>query len=187
MKIIESFFLGILAACGALVLELVFIIPFDKTVVENQVYSIGIFLLLAVIIEEIFKYIVVIKRIDIFSYGRGIIINSFIAGLGFSLFEIFLIFEKKSLSLEFFYESILGLTLIHVLTFGIIGYFIALGGNSKLLFFKTIFITSSIHFFYNFLILNESRFTEALIFSLLIILTLVTIANLSTINRKLAQ
>ena len=196
MKQIESILWGILAATGALFLEVLIstLIPIlfgpKKELVTDFSSPLSFILIVFVLIEEILKYLVIANRIEKFSYGRSLIANSLLVGLGFSLVELALIYGKFSANLNLFSElkEIIGLVLIHILTAGIIGYFVAICKVGKYMtFIKVIIAASIIHFLYNALIIWQNEFTDLLIFSYLGLLMIYIALSMININKKLAS
>ncbi len=141
------FFEGIIAALGALVLELV--LPFFGLINNNASL---IFIFSAATIEEIIKYLFIYNNYLKLELKEKIIKNSFFIGLGFAAAEIFLkqlSFEKASAL------PILGVFLIHLFTASLAGFFL-LRKNKQTAFLaiKIIFLNIFLHFVYNFLILR---------------------------------
>lgn len=195
MKQIESIFWGIIAAIGALFLGILIstLVPIlsgpGKELSMDFSSPLNYVLIISVLTEEVFKYLVIAHRIEKFSYGRSLIINSLLAGLGFSLVELALIYGKFSpnLNLSFKLTEIIGLVLIHILTAGIIGYFVAIREAGKCAtFIKAAAVAFIIHFFYNTLIIWQNEFTDLLIFSFLGIITAFIALSAININKKLA-
>lgn len=195
MKQIESIFWGIIAAVGALFLGILIstLAPVlfgpGKELSMDFSSPLSFVLIVSVLMEEIFKYLVIANRLEKFSYGRLLIINSMLMGLGFSLVELALIYGKFSANLNSSFEltEIAGLVLIHILTAGIIGCFVAIRKAGKhITFIKTITMAFAIHFFYNALIIWENEFTDFLIFSFLGVTTAIIALNVININKKLA-
>lgn len=195
MKQLESIFWGIIAAISALFLEVLIstMVPIlsgpEKELATNFSSPISFILIVSILTEETFKYLVIFNRIEKFSYGRMLIINSFWVGLGFSLVELTLIYGKFSVNLNMTFElkEIIGLILIHILTAGIIGYFTAVHKIRKhITFIKAIVAASTIHFFYDALIIWKNEFTDLLIFSFLAITIALIALSIININKKLA-
>jgi hypothetical protein len=90
MKYLESFFWGILAALGALLIELIILnviqlSTFPKNSLDiNLFFSSLSFIVIAALAEEIFKYLVIVKKIGDFFIARSIILWFF-----FGRFEFF--------------------------------------------------------------------------------------------------
>ena len=195
MKQIESILWGMFAAIGALFFEAVlfalvsiFFIP-GKELSLNFSSPLNYILIASIVTEETFKYLIIAKKIESFSYERSLIINSLLVGLGFSLIELLLIYGKffTNLSLPFEPGKIIGLVLLHILISGIIGYFVAFQNAKKYkTFIKTIILVSLIHFSYNALVIYPNEFTNFLIIFLLAILATVNLFNIAVINKKLA-
>ena len=144
--IILSFFEGIIAALGALALELSTMLIFNLPPAENALFTLFIF----VAIEEILKY-AVIYRHHLARINKKIILGALFTGLGFSLTELFL---KQ---LDYQKESafpVLGIIFIHILTTSLVGiscmrkYY-----ANKLFVLLLIGVNILLHFGYNFCIL----------------------------------
>lgn len=151
-KFIKPFLFGIIAALGALVLELIFYIIFPGRETQQDYYNkITLFLFLVVAIEELLKVLIIYKSSEEFSNENDIFISSFFVGAGFSLIELFL----KDLD----YESLLSLgnfniMLVHILTAGLAGFFISKQPVIKKSFLIKIWLLASlIHLSYNLLII----------------------------------
>lgn len=191
MRQLESFFWGIIAALGAIVMELVIFIIFSATMSSagsvsfSQLFLMPQFIILAAYIEEIFKYIIIAKKIDTFSFNRSYLLNSFLMGLGFLAIELGIAevagpLPKLNILLE--------IATIHIGTAGIIGYIVATKNPKKLsTFFQAIIFATFFHAAYNILILERTFVLNYAIFVLLTILVLYNLINLFRINSKLAQ
>lgn len=196
MRWIESILWGIIAAAGALFLGILIstLVPIllgpGKELSMDFSPPLNFILIASVLMEEIFKYLVIANGIEKFSYERSLIANSLLVGLGFSLVELALIYGKfpANPNPSFELKNIAGLVLIHILTAGIIGYFVAVRKTGKhITFIKAIIIAFAIHFFYNALIVWQNEFTDFLIFSFLGAITAVIALNAMNINKKLAN
>lgn len=151
-KFIKPFLLGIIAALGALIIELVFYVIFPGRETQQDYYNkITVFLFLVVAIEEFFKIIIIYKSSEEFSKENDIFISSLFIGAGFSIIELFL----KDLD----YESLLSLgnlniVLVHLLTAGLAGYLISKQSIIKNGFLiKTWLLAFLVHLSYNLLII----------------------------------
>lgn len=142
-----SFFEGIIAALGALILELAF--PFFDIPANSASL---IFIFLSVAIEEIIKYAFVFNNYLKLELKEKIIRNSFFIGLGFASAEVFLkqlSFEKATVL------PILGVFLVHLFTTTLAGFFLLRKYKQfSLLTFKILFLNILLHFIYNFMILR---------------------------------
>ena len=170
MAQIESIFWGIIAALGALVIELVFFIGssiYINPTMEisfSQFFIIPQFIIVAACIEEIFKYIVISKRIERLSFEKSYIINSLLVGLGFFGVEIMLILTSKNLpAVQFLIE----IAILHMGTSGLIGYFVAIKNPKKITtFLLAIIFAVAFHASYNLLILKREYVQNYLIFAI---------------------
>ena len=192
MKQIESFFWGIIAALGALFLELaaltlvgIFFAP-QKELTLDYFFSLNFFLPLAAIAEETLKYAVIARRIEYFSFGRSVILNSFLVGLGFAAVEAFLIYTKEIPIINFFSLNLIEIMLMHILTAGIIGYYVAVQNPKKIkTYLAAVGIAASAHLGYNILIIYKNTFIYPLVFVLLGVLVIINLRNLAFVNKHL--
>jgi hypothetical protein len=156
MKFIKFFIYGILAAMGAMAVELVlsslFSILFGIDVETDYFSAITFFLFLAVLTEEGLKLILLQKLYSSPDRTRHGIIPALVFGSGFGFFEIF----SKSLSFPLLSSSLLGILLIHIATAGTIGYLL---NKKDLSFFSStlpaIFLPFLLHLSYNLLIIYD--------------------------------
>lgn len=191
MAQLESFFLGIIASLGALVIELVVFIGFSfftnstSDVTFSQLFTIPQLLVVSVFIEEIFKYIVIAKRVEMMSLGRSYLINSFFVGLGFFAIELGMISMTGTLPAT---NLLIEIAIIHIGTAGLIGYMIAVGNPRKVgTFLSAVILTAIFHVSYNLLALDRTVLTNYAIFAVLAMLIFFNVINLARINRKLAH
>ncbi len=126
MKYLESFFWGIVAALGALVLEFLITEVFQISLPASLSFAV-----IAAGAEETLKYLAIAKRIRTLFEKKYLILASLLAGLSFAMVEVFLIYEKIGAEWQKYYPNIAGIILLHILTAGIIGYFIAAGDVKK--------------------------------------------------------
>lgn len=165
MKLFQSFFLGILGALGALVLEIIFL-PFslNTEIISEEVTSLNYFFFLAILIEEFLKYIIILKTISRFSKSTNIILNSIIFGFGFSVLEITSIYWNYRNGGFFDPLALLGIILLHASTAAIIGYVIFKSTQKKILgSILGLFLAFAIHSAYNLLRISENVYQEQLI------------------------
>ncbi len=123
-KLIKPIFLGMIAAGGALVFELLFLNFFPENNFSETAFSpdIIIFLIIAAGAEEFFKLLVIYKGMFSQKNNREFLYSSLLLGLGFALSEIafsgyFSISGDPNL-----YPGILGIIFIHSFSAGLIGY-----------------------------------------------------------------
>ena len=191
MKQIESFFWGIIAALGALVVELIVFMLFSASSNQianlsfSQLFSIPQFVIAMVLVEEILKYTVISTRIDILSMRRSYLANSLLVGLGFFSIELGLILITGAVP----QISILGeIALVHIGTAGLIGYIVATKNPKKIsTFIHAKLLTIFFHGAYNLLIIKRTFILNYAVFALLVVLIFINLINLARINRKLAQ
>jgi hypothetical protein len=192
MKQIESFFWGIIAALGALfaeqaLMDLISIFsPSQRNISSEYLFSLNYILPLAVIVEETLKYLVISKRIEFISFGRSLILNSYLVGLGFAATETALIYTKGFSPAEFLSLNLAGIILIHILTAGIIGYYTAILNPKKFkTYLKAVGITSAVHLGYNLFVIFKDSYTYIFICALLGILLIINLKNVVLISRRL--
>ncbi len=188
---IQSIFWGVIVAGMSLVFQLIaisLIISFEQSLEVNDVFLSSLFLLIVYSFsEEAFKYFITAKKILPISYGRGSILNAWLAGIGFSLIEAFIIYQKNiSEKIDFSLISVLSTAPLHILTFGTLGYFLTIseknGLNIKILLFNIV-----IHFFYNYSIIHLDYYNSGIKYALLALLLSINIYGLLTVNKKLAS
>jgi len=191
MKQLESFFWGIIAALGALVIELIVFIFFSG--LTNQptnfsfatLFAIPQFIILAACIEEAFKYIVISKRIELLSLRRSYLINSFFVGLGFFGIELGMAAMTSSLPEA---KLLAEIAIIHLGTAGIIGYIVATRNPKKISTFLIALLAATFfHSAYNLLIMNRAFVINYAIFIMLFFMIIINVFNLIRINSRLAQ
>lgn len=193
MKKFESFLLGLLAAIFALVIELIFtsFFPFSEEVGGLEIFGINIIfigmLTLLAFIEESSKYLLIAKKIENFSHGKSVIVNSLFLGFGFSFVDIILFRSNYASPQSLLHIPILEVILLHALTAGIIGYFIGVASSSKKIFLRVIPLVVILHLSYNLFIIHSNEITTPLKYAFLLILLLINIANLARIEAKLAS
>lgn len=191
MTKLESFFWGIIAALGALIVELIIFIGFSirssqpSDISFLQLFIIPQFIIIGVFVEEVFKYIVISRRIEMLSFGRSYLTNSFLVGIGFFSVELILIIATGIIPDAKFLAEI---ATIHIGTAGLIGYITAIKNPKKLS--TAIYATILVVFFhsaYNLLILDRTLILNYAIFTLLGLLIFINIINFIRINTRLAR
>lgn len=196
MKQIESFFWGIIAAFGALTAELLILGLFPFFAADEKKMDFALqdysghflfFLAATVLIEELFKYIVIAKRLETLFAEKALFFNSFLVGIGFSFAEILLIQKNSAINWSSDYQNIMGIILIHSATAGIMGYFLATSNPRKIkTFLKAILAASCIHFFYNALINSKDWDVNYIIGTFCVLLLIANIACFIRIKKQLA-
>lgn len=151
-KFIKPFLLGIIAALGALFLELILYLIFPEQETQQDYYNkITVFLFFVVAIEELLKVLMIYKNSRELSGENDIFISSFLVGVGFVLTELFL---KDSTGQSFFSSGNLNIILVHLLTAGLVGYFISQRPNPQKKFLIKIWLLAFfVHLLYNLLII----------------------------------
>ncbi|EKE21242.1 MAG: hypothetical protein ACD_7C00304G0012 [uncultured bacterium] len=188
---IQSVFWGIITAGMSLIFQLVIIsLSISQTnlsEIDKDFFGTIFFLFLYAFSEEAFKYFIVVKKIIPLSYGRSFIINAWLAGIGFSLIEAFIIYQKNiAEKINFSLEDVFTTAPLHILTFGILGYFLAISEKKKIniniLLFNVI-----IHFIYNYSILHLDYYSSAIKSAIIILLLAINVYSLLIVNKKLAS
>ena len=189
MKQLQSFFLGIIGALGALFLEiaiLTFFFPASK--ISEELTSFGYFFFLAILSEEFFKFFLIYKLTSKTEKITSVTINSMIFGLGFSMLEMFLLYWNYVNGTSSEFIDILGVLIIHISTSTLIGYSTAKSDmklSSSLLFgFIPAFL---IHSAYNVFKISEITHQKELIIVLLILLILTDIFLLIKSKNKSSE
>lgn len=157
MKFIKPIFLGIIAAGGALVFELLIsgFLPENNFSEAALSLNIIIFLIIAAAVEEFFKLLVIYKNFflpqkDSSDNGRKIIFFSLFLGLGFALAEITFSDYSGISGDPCLYSGMLGIVFIHSFSAGLIGWLLL--KIKKASFFPLAFIlftATLFHFAYN--------------------------------------
>lgn len=188
---IHALFWGILTAGMALFIQLLaisFFLPTTESfknfeIIENSF----LVLLIYALIEESFKYFIVEKKIIDLSYGKGFVLNSWLAGLGFALFEGFIIYLKNNYAeIDLENLDLLRTGLLHILTFGVFGYI--LSTKEKIgLHFGVLIFNLIIHFSFNFSIIYFEGYSDYITSGIIIFLAILNLFYLANINRKLAS
>lgn len=191
MNKIESFFWGIVASLGAIIVEIVFFIAISSAMSLpvnfsfSNLFFIPQFVIASVIIEESMKYLIIAKRVDDISFERTYLLNSWMIGIGFFLVELGLMLNNGASIHD---KSLIEIAIIHIGTAGILGYIIAIKNPSKIkTFFQAIFLTTLLHGAYNFMVIKRTLALNYFILALLFVIILANIINLIRINKKLAQ
>lgn len=190
MKQLESFFWGIIAALGALIMELVVFMLFSELTSQSesfsftQLFAIPKLILVGAFIEESLKYLIISKRIELLSLGRSYITNSLLVGLGFFSIELGIAMTTGTLPET---KLLFEVALIHMGTAGIMGYIIATQNPRKTATFLYALLTATfLHGAYNFLIIERTLVIDYAVFGLLIAIIIINILNFIRINKKLA-
>ena len=142
-----SFFEGIIAAIGALAVELsppIFGLAFSETTLIS--------LLFAASVEEIIKYAFIYNHYLKLKTKEQILPSAFFIGLGFALIDIL---PKQLANQENAISPFFGIFLIHLFTTTALGLFFWKKGQKPLYLSSLVLILNILlHFFYNFLVLR---------------------------------
>lgn len=208
MKQLESFFLGILAALGALVTQVFFLLSATIFINKGANSDIDVFSLLStstfssfeifpflilpavVLTEELFKYLVIVKRVEPFHVGKSVVLNSFLVGFGFAVIEILIIYESLGdIALANFpLQKLAEIALVHIFTSGVIGFFVALKNPASFsTFLKAVSSAFLIHLIYNVMAIFQNTFSNLLIVLFLTILLIINTFNLIGIEKEFAS
>lgn len=177
MKLLQSFLGGILAALGALVLEFA-LLNFsnsnnfsEKELSLQGLFSFGYLFLAAVLIEEILKYGLIRK---IISGDQKIILNSIFLGLGFSTFELALVYWNYRSGAIFDFWEILGMIVVHTSTSAIIGWAMVKKRDWKITpVFYGLIPALVIHFFYNLSIISQIPWQKEIMIGIIFFLIMI--------------
>jgi hypothetical protein len=189
MHQLESFFWGIIAALGALVLEFAVFIGisfyYSPEFAFSQLFIVPQFIVLFACIEEFFKYIVISRRVEMLSLEKSYLTNSFLVGLGF--FGVELAFISMSGALPA-WKVLAEIAILHVGTAGLIGYIVAVKNPLKFsTFFFALPVVIGFHAIYNLLVIKRDFWQNYAVFAVLGLLVLINIINFFRISRKLAE
>ena len=190
MKLFEPFFWGVIAALGALVIEIVFYIIASffidptSTMPFSQFFVVPQFIIAAACIEEILKYIMISKRFSVLPPEKSKLANALAIGLGFFLFELALILiTRVSPAPQFLIE----IAIVHIGTAGLIGTILIVKNIKKIPAFIYALIAAVIfHSAYNLLTLSRNLMENYLIFVILGLLIALNITG-SFYTRRLSR
>jgi hypothetical protein len=173
---IKIIFLGILTALAAVIAEQMLAVLvnifWQREIVFSYYGQLGIFLVIAAVIEEGFKYLAIVsiirKKINL--YGLKLCLGSLALGFFFGLTEILLIFisnenlaSGRALDSSVIF-SLVTVVLLQSLAALLAGSMIASRiFSGKLSVLKIIFFPVLIHLLYNFLVIQKSNFTDWLV------------------------
>lgn len=172
--------LGIITALGALFLELLVFTFFNLKIGSAYSYSssLNLTIIFSVFLEESVKIIILFqilkKIIQEGAKRKHIFLSAVMAGLGFSVLEIFLNLFNSQINRYLSWSDVAGLLIVHTATFAILGYILAkktdLSFSKFALFLPAVFL---FHLFYNSLVIyqwNSGFYFLFTILSLLLIL-----------------
>lgn len=188
---LQSLFWGIITAGMSLIFQLI-VISFtisSKSPTEIDKVFLGslFFLIIYAFSEEAFKYFIIAKKIIPISYGRGFLINAWLAGIGFALLEVFIIYQKNIYEkIDFQFIDLLTTVPLHILTFGTLGYFLAIS-EGKGLNLKALSLNFIAHFIYNYSIIYLDSYSLYITSLIVISLLFINIYGFIIVNKKLAS
>lgn len=188
---LQSFFWGIITAGISLLFQLIiisFVLNDYATSPTDQAFlGTFIFLIIYALTEESFKYLIVFKKILPLSYGKGFLFNAWIGGLGFSLLEAYIIYQKNIYEhINFDLLDVVKTAPLHILTFGTLGYFLAIQENRGLN-FKILSFNFIIHLIYNYSIIYLENYSRPITLSITILLIIINFYGFLIVNKKLAS
>lgn len=186
-----SIFWGVITAGMSLIFQLIVISLFlpqeNLSEIDKDFLSSVIFLALYALSEESFKYFIVIKKIIPLSYGRSFMTNAWLAGIGFSLVEAFIIYQKNiSEKINFSPIDLFSTTPLHILTFGTLGYFLATT-DKKGINLNILILNFIAHFIYNYSIIYWDSYGFIARHFIITIFLVINLYGLIIINKKLAS
>ena len=191
MKLFESFLWGIIAALGALIVEIVFYIIasffIDPTssLPFSQFFIVPQFIIAAACIEEVLKYIIIFKRFSVLPPEKSKLANALLIGLGFFLFELALISATRTSPAPQFLAEI---AIIHIGTAGLIGGILIVKNIRKITTFLYAITTAvAFHAVYNLLSIERNSFNSFLIFLVLGLLIIINLVIFIFVKRNYRQ
>lgn len=193
MHQLESFFWGIVAALGALVIELTattgysfFTDPYGDFSVE-KFFTLPVAIIGIAAIEEFFKYLLIAKKVEYLSLERSYVVNSLFFGLGFAAAELFLIRQASVLN-AIPLSNLVGIAIIHMSTASLIGYRIATKNPSNLIMaLTTLSIATALHSVYNILLTMSGERIFYVIGSYTVLLVFIPVYCFMFIKSRLAE
>lgn len=173
---LKIIFLGILTALAAVIAEQLLAVLvnifWQKEIIFDYYGQLGIFLVIAAVIEESFKYLAIVsvirKKINL--YGLKFCLGGLVLGFFFGLTEIFLIFiSNESLAGGRVLDSSIIFSLVTVVLLQSLAALLA--GSmiasrifaGKLSALKILFFPVIVHLLFNFLVIQKSNFTNWLV------------------------
>lgn len=181
MQKIKPFLFGILAALGALIAEFIlsdaYFIFSGKEIGSDYSEKITVFLFLIVLIEELTKYIMILKLYDSQPAEKQRISTAILLGLGFAIVESSFLYLHQNFSQ--LYLGIASTVILHIVTAGVIGHLIISTKNvNKIPVVKIVLIAFGLHIAYNLMVIYNCGYT--IIYAYLAII----VALLIILNRK---
>ena len=189
MRIISFFFLGLLGASGALFTELVasnlYFIFSGQEVILNYYEKVTAFLLLVILIEEFFKFILLQKFYA--EKDGGFFPAIILSGLGFASIESYFAFLNNGSALsESFLIAAGGAIILHIVTYGIIALLLPAPDSGIFRFLQTILAASAFHFTYNYLVIKGFGYGMIYVYlsSAILLIILAELWRLSTAQKN---
>jgi len=150
MNKIKAFSYGIISAFGATFFQQIILILFNVETIDTS--RLTPLLIFGAFSEEIFKFIFIYKLAKEEESRKKIILNSCLIGISFSLVELlFKLWGMQNIKIDYF--SYFGIFIIHILTAGIMGYFLTLKKGSAAFLVLGITVAVLIHLAYNALLI----------------------------------
>lgn len=188
---VQSLFWGILTAGISLIFQLTIItitLSIDKFHRNGDIFLESfLFLFIYALSEEFFKYFIILKKIIPLSFGKSFLINSWLLGIGFSLVEIFIIYQNNITNENISsYSDLMKTAPLHILTCGIWGYFLP-NIKKKNSITKILLFTFSIHLLYNYSIIHFGSYSIYITSPIILLLLLLNLFYFFNVNKKLAS
>jgi len=189
MRIMNFFFLGLLGASGALFTELVasnlYFIFSGQEIALEYYEKVTFFLLLVILIEETFKFILLQKFYT--EKDGGFFPVMLLSGLGFASIESYFAFLNNGSDLsESFLIAAGGAIILHVITYGIIALMIPAANSGIFRSLQTIMMASVFHLIYNYMVISNFGYgmIYAYLASAILIIIIVKIWHLSRASKN---
>jgi hypothetical protein len=165
---IKLFFFGVIAAFGALLIEMIASIIFPKEI-AFLFQQITFLLIIFVIIEELFKFALIWKASFAFQNAKDFFVGSYLIGLGFSLTEIILAGVSAASGKSFAWLPLLGIFIVHTATCVFWGLAIfKKKRGTKIAIALTLFVTVILHLAYNSIVIYSTSFIVIIAFLLIL-------------------
>jgi RsiW-degrading membrane proteinase PrsW (M82 family) len=142
-----------LAALFALVAEQLAYVIAGSSMETEIISQVTPILIVAVIIEEIIKLLMISKTAKDLIGRKQIFFSSLVLGLGFSLIEVILYLYGNGAGLDLFSFSILGVLAVHLVTCAFAGFVWSQNQNVYFSVVRILLVNTTIHLGYNLFIL----------------------------------
>lgn len=152
----KLFFFGVIAAFGALLIEMIasIIFPQETAFLYQQITFL---LILFAVAEELFKFAMVWKAVSNFQNARDFFISAFLIGSGFALTEISLAIFSTPSGQNTSWTALLGIFIVHTSTCVLLSYAIFLKKRSlKLAPIPILLFLIILHLIYNIIVIYST-------------------------------